>query len=77
MIAALSTFTSIAAATLGISYQVHAPKESEVQFKVHGQRKETYEALYAVLEKLLQSTQQGGVDYTKVEAEYPVLHKFI
>lgn len=52
VVTALGQITSIFIAAIAISYQVQATKEREIQFKVHQQRKETYEGLLKVMEKI-------------------------
>jgi hypothetical protein len=67
----LAPFTSVFIAAIGISYQVHATKEREIQFKIHQQRKETYEGFLAVLEKLNKLTSKGEKDAIgKIEDDY-------
>ena len=70
----LATFTSVAIAAIGISYQVQATKEREIQFRIHQQRKETYEVFLAVLEKLMKLNKQGDKDAVeKIEDDYRAL----
>jgi len=52
VVTTLGQITSIFIAAIAISYQVQATKEREIQFKVHQQRKETYEGLLKVMEKI-------------------------
>lgn len=67
----LAPFTSIAIAAIGISYQVEATKRREIQFRIHQQRKETYEEFLRVLEKLMKFTKQGEKDaVNKIEDDY-------
>lgn len=70
----LAPFTSIAIAAIGISYQVQATKEREIQFKIHQQRKETYEEFLALLEKVMKLTKKGDKEAAiKMEDDYRAL----
>jgi hypothetical protein len=57
----LVTFNSILLAAAGIMYQVQATNERETQFRIHQQRKETYESLIGLLEKIAKITKQKGM----------------
>ncbi len=48
----LVTLNSVLIAAAGIMYQVKATNEREMQFKVHQQRKETYEELIGLMENM-------------------------
>ena len=58
----LVTVNSILLAAAGIMYQVQATNEREIQFKVHQQRKETYDELLVVVEGLLKRQNDIYVD---------------
>jgi len=48
----LVTLNSVLIAAAGIMYQVKATNEREMQFRVHQQRKETYEELIGLMENM-------------------------
>jgi hypothetical protein len=62
VLTALGQFTSIAIAAIAISYQVQATKKREIEFRVHQQRKETYEGLLKVIEKIAKLTKENDPD---------------
>ena len=70
----LAPFTSVAIAAIGISYQVQSTKEREIQFKIHQQRKETYEEFLALLEKVMKLSKEGDKEVgRKMEDDYRAL----
>jgi hypothetical protein len=71
IIAALAQITSITIAALAISYQVQSTKEREIQFKIHQQRKETYEGLLKVLEKIIKLSKEKDSELiSKMEPDW-------
>ena len=71
IITALAQITSIAIAALAISYQVQSTKEREIQFKIHQQRKETYEDLLKVLEKIIKLSKEKDPELiSKMEPDW-------
>jgi hypothetical protein len=70
LIAQLVTFNSILIAAAGIMYQVMATNEREMQFRVHQQRKETYEELIGLMEKMFKLTKANQDDFSELEDDY-------
>ncbi|MDD2754394.1 MAG: hypothetical protein PHS80_02585 [Methanothrix sp.] len=71
VVTTLGQITSIFIAAIAISYQVQATKEREIQFKVHQQRKETYEGLLKVMEKIAKLNKEKDTDLVgKMEADW-------
>ena len=56
--------TSIAIASIGISYQVNAAKNREILFKVHQQRKDTYECVLKMLDEISKIANKEKEDYS-------------
>lgn len=65
----LVTLNSVILAAAGIMYQVQATNERETQFKIHQQRKETYEDLIRLLENVAKITKENG-DLSTIENDY-------
>lgn len=70
LISPLVTFNSILIAAAGIMYQVKATNEREIQFRVHQQRKDTYEELIKLMEKMFKLTKAGSTDFSSIEDDY-------
>ena len=70
VLTALGQFTSIAIAAIAISYQVQATKEREIQFRIHQQRKETYEEFLKMMENISKMTKEKDPDSSgKIETD--------
>jgi hypothetical protein len=70
VLTALGQFTSIAIAAIAISYQVQATKEREIQFRIHQQRKETYEEFLKMMENISKMTKEKDPDISgKIETD--------
>jgi hypothetical protein len=70
LIAAAGIMYQVKATAVGIMYQVKATNEREMQFKVHQQRKETYEELIGLMEKMFKLIKANSNDFSSLEDDY-------